>query len=111
MLQNYCDYFLRRHGSVLYRGLEMAQQGRMLTVVALYYRYTRDGETVLPALDRINGVAQVLSACAGNVQLPSCVLGTCSCQVVCWERAAVKLCASHPALPTVFDVTYRNRRD
>ena len=38
VLDNYAEHFLRRHGSILYRGLEMAQQGRMLTVFAMYYR-------------------------------------------------------------------------
>jgi hypothetical protein len=39
VLDNYLTYFVRdQRGSILYRGLEMAQQGRMLTVVAQYFR-------------------------------------------------------------------------
>ena len=35
VFDNFCTHYLRRGGSLLaYRGLEMAQQGRMLTVAA-----------------------------------------------------------------------------
>merc|ERR1712100_842257 len=31
VLDNYLTYFVRKDGTILYRGLEMAQQGRILT--------------------------------------------------------------------------------
>lgn len=41
VLDNYLTHFMRRRGRLLvYRGLEMAQQGRMLTVIAKYWHYT-----------------------------------------------------------------------
>ena len=60
MLTNWLQYYQLAHGAVLYRGLEMAQQGRMLTVTAMYYRYTRDAATLLTHLRQIDGVAEML---------------------------------------------------
>lgn len=41
VLDNYLTHFMRRRGRLLvYRGLEMAQQGRMLAVIAKYWHYT-----------------------------------------------------------------------
>ena len=36
MLDNWLSYFIKDRGFVLYRGLEMAQHGRMLTSIAQY---------------------------------------------------------------------------
>ena len=50
VLDNWLTFYQLPQGSVLYRGLEMAQQGRMLTVTAMYYRYTRDASPLLDHL-------------------------------------------------------------
>ena len=50
VLDNYLQYFVRADGSILYRGMEMAQQGRILTVAAQYWRYTRDAAPLLQHL-------------------------------------------------------------
>jgi hypothetical protein len=61
VLDNYLTYFVRdERGSILYRGLEMAQQGRILTVIAQYYRYTGDAALLLKHLKKIDGVAGLL---------------------------------------------------
>ena len=60
VLVNWLTYYQLPHGAVLYRGLEMAQQGRMLTIIALYYRYTCDGTALLDNIDKIGGVASML---------------------------------------------------
>ena len=60
VLDNWLAFYQLPQGSVLYRGLEMAQQGRMLTVTAMYYRYTRDASPLLDHLPRIAGVADML---------------------------------------------------
>ena len=60
VLNNWLTYFIRDDGSVLYRGLEMAQQGRMLTMIAMYYSYTQDAQLLLGHLDRVEGIAQLL---------------------------------------------------
>ena len=41
-------------------GLEMAQSGRMLTLFAQYYRYTRDSATLLKYHDKIQGIVTML---------------------------------------------------
>src|ERR1035438_8208965 len=41
-IDNYFTYFVRDDGSILYRGPETGQYGRMLTVVAQYANYTGD---------------------------------------------------------------------
>ena len=38
----------------------MAQQGRMLTMIAMYYSYTQDAQLLLGHLDRVEGIAQLL---------------------------------------------------
>jgi hypothetical protein len=40
VLHNYLSYYLRRHAKIAYRGPEIAQYGRMLTLVAQCMRYT-----------------------------------------------------------------------
>jgi hypothetical protein len=42
VLLNYLQFYSRRSGGVQYRGLEMAQSARMLTVIAAYYEHTHD---------------------------------------------------------------------
>ena len=55
VLDNWLTYFIKDDGFVLYRGLEMAQHGRMLTNIAQYYKYTGDTEPLLKHLDKIAG--------------------------------------------------------
>ena len=42
VLDNYFTYYVRRNATVLYRGPELAQYGRTLTLVAQYHRLTGD---------------------------------------------------------------------
>jgi hypothetical protein len=59
-LDNWLTYFIQAKGFVLYRGLEMAEQGRMLTNIAQYYTYTRDSSMLVKHLDKIDGIAWML---------------------------------------------------
>jgi hypothetical protein len=59
-IDNYFTYFVRDDGSILYRGPETGQYGRMLTVVAEYYAYTRDAELLLKHRARIDAVTRLL---------------------------------------------------
>ena len=61
VLDNYLTYFVRSRGRVLYRGLEMAQLGRLLTVTAMYYAYTGDAALLLRHVDKLAGVAGMLA--------------------------------------------------
>jgi len=60
VLENWLTYFIHEKGFVLYRGLEMAQEGRMLTNTAQYYFYTRDGSMLSRHLDKIAGIVELL---------------------------------------------------
>ena len=57
VLDNWLTYFIQDKGFVMYRGLEMAQHGRMLTNIAQYYKYTRDSALLLKHLEKIDGTA------------------------------------------------------
>ncbi|MHA7133617.1 hypothetical protein [Oerskovia turbata] len=59
-LDNYLTHFVRDDGSIVYRGPGTGQYGRMLTVIAQYYRYTRDAELLRRHRTRIDAIAQVL---------------------------------------------------
>jgi len=59
-IDNYFTYFVRDDGSILYRGPETGQYGRMLTVLAEYANYTGDDELLLKHRVRIDAVAQLL---------------------------------------------------
>jgi hypothetical protein len=59
-IQNYFTYFVRDDGSILYRGPETGQYGRMLTVVAQYANYTGDTELLLRHRHRLDAVANLL---------------------------------------------------
>jgi hypothetical protein len=61
VLDNWLTYFIKDDGFVLYRGLEMAEHGRMLTNIAQYYDYTGDGELLLKHLDKIAGIGWLLN--------------------------------------------------
>jgi hypothetical protein len=57
---NYFTSFVRDDGSILYRGPETGQYGRMLTVVAEYFAYTGDAMLLLKHRARIDGVTRLL---------------------------------------------------
>jgi len=59
-IDNYFRYFVRDDGSIVYRGAETGQYGRMLTVLAQYYRYSDDGETLLRHRARIDAICGLL---------------------------------------------------
>ena len=59
-LDNYFEKFVRDDGSLLYRGPEVGQYGRMLTVVAQFVNYGGDAQIVLKHRKRIDAVANLL---------------------------------------------------
>jgi hypothetical protein len=59
-LDNYFTYFVRDDGSILYRGPETGQYGRMLTVAAQYANYTGDHQLLLRHRGRLDAVAKLL---------------------------------------------------
>lgn len=59
-IDNYFGNFVRDDGSLLYRGPETGQYGRMLTVVAQYVNYGGDPEVLLRRRSRIDGVTKLL---------------------------------------------------
>ena len=60
IIDNYFTYFVRDDGSILYRGPETGQYGRMLTVAAQYANYTGDYELLLRHRRRLDAVAKLL---------------------------------------------------
>jgi hypothetical protein len=61
-IDNYFGEFVRDDGSILYRGPETGQYGRMLTVVAEYMNYGGDSAVLLRRRSRIDGVTKLLLA-------------------------------------------------
>jgi hypothetical protein len=61
-IDNYFGKFVRDDGSILYRGPETGQYGRMLTVVAQYINFGGDPAVLLRNRARIDGVANLLLA-------------------------------------------------
>lgn len=59
-IDNYFGAFVRDDGSILYRGPETGQFGRMLTVTAQYYRSGGDAALLLRHRARIDAVAHYL---------------------------------------------------
>ena len=59
-VDNYLTYFVRDDGSLVYRGPGTGQYGRMLTVIAHYYRLTRDDDLLMRHRPRIDAIAAVL---------------------------------------------------
>jgi len=59
-IDNYFGKFVRDDGSILYRGPETGQYGRMLTVVAEYVNYGGDPALLLRHKSRIDGVTNLL---------------------------------------------------
>lgn len=70
-LDNYFTYFVRDDGSILYRGPETGQYGRMLTVAAQYANYTDNHRLLLRHRRRLDAVAKLLlSLRAQALRLP-----------------------------------------
>jgi hypothetical protein len=61
VLENYLRYYLKQRGTIAYRGLEMAESGRMLTLFAQYWRFTGDSQTLLRYFGKIQGIVALLS--------------------------------------------------
>lgn len=59
-IDNYFTYFVRDDGSILYRGPETGQYGRMLTVIAEYAAYSGDAKLLLKHRGRIDAVTRLL---------------------------------------------------
>jgi len=59
-IDNYFGQFVRDDGSLLYRGPEVGQYGRMLTVAAQYASYGGNTEILLKQRKRIDGVVKLL---------------------------------------------------
>jgi hypothetical protein len=59
-IDNYFGKFVRDDGSLLYRGPETGQYGRMLTVVAQYANYGGNPNVLLRRRARIDGVTNLL---------------------------------------------------
>lgn len=59
-IDNYFTHFVRDDASILYRGPETGQYGRMLTVLAENYNYTGDSTLLLKHRTRIDAVAKLL---------------------------------------------------
>jgi len=59
-IDNYFGKFIRDDGSILYRGPETGQYGRMLTVVAQYVNYGGDPAVLIRHRSRIDGVTKLL---------------------------------------------------
>jgi hypothetical protein len=59
-IDNYFGKFVRDDGSILYRGPETGQYGRMLTLVAQYINFGGDPNVLLQRRSRIDGVTKLL---------------------------------------------------
>jgi hypothetical protein len=59
-IQNYFGKFVRDDGSLLYRGPEVGQYGRMLTVAAEYVNYGGNPDLLLRYRTRIDGITNIL---------------------------------------------------
>jgi hypothetical protein len=59
-VDNYFGKYVRDDGSILYRGPETGQYGRMLTLVAQYVNFGGDPEILLKHRSRIDGVTNLL---------------------------------------------------
>lgn len=59
-IDNYLGRFVRDDGSILYRGPETGQYGRMLTVLAEYVNYGGDPALLMRHRSRIDGITRLL---------------------------------------------------
>lgn len=60
IIVNYLSKFVRDDGSILYRGLETGQLGRMLSVLAEYARVASDTQPLLAFRGRIDAITRLL---------------------------------------------------
>lgn len=60
VLDNYFTFYVRRNATVNYRGPELAQYGRTLTLIAQYYRLTGDTEPLLKHAPKIVDFSDML---------------------------------------------------
>jgi len=60
IIVNYLSKFVRDDGSILYRGLETGQLGRMLSVIAEYAKVASDTEPLLAHRPRIDAITRLL---------------------------------------------------
>lgn len=67
-IDNYFGEFVRDDGSILYRGPETGQFGRMLTIVAQYANYGGDPQVLLRRRSRIDGITKVLLSMRAKAQ-------------------------------------------
>lgn len=67
-ISNYFTAFVRDDGSILYRGPETGQFGRMLTVVAQYANYTGDDGLLLKLEPRIDAITRLLLRLRGEAR-------------------------------------------
>jgi len=63
-IDNYFGQFVRDDGSILYRGPETGQYGRMLTLLGQFVDYGGDPAILLRQRSRIDGVTKLLLTCA-----------------------------------------------
>lgn len=59
-IENYFGKFVRDDGSILYRGPETGQYGRMLTLAAEYVNYGGDPQVLVRLRSRLDGVTHLL---------------------------------------------------
>ena len=73
VLRNFLKHYLRgRTGLVYYRGLELAQSARSLSLIAQYARFTNDTSLLLEHYDQIMGIVGLLrKRRAKALKLPS----------------------------------------
>ena len=71
VLDNYFTYYVRRNATVLYRGPELAQYGRTLTLVAQYHRLTGDTALLLKHAAKIVDMSTMLISRRRQAQLLS----------------------------------------
>jgi hypothetical protein len=67
-LDNYFSRFVRDDGSILYRGPETGQYGRMLTVAAQYANQTADQRLLMRHRTRLDAVAKLLLSMRAEAQ-------------------------------------------
>lgn len=60
IIENYFAHFVREDGSILYRGPQVGQYGRMLATLALYWNYTRDSALLAAHKGKIEKIAALL---------------------------------------------------
>ena len=60
VLENQLQYFIGEHGFVQYRGMEMSENARTLTLAAQYYFRTADSQLLLTYATKLGGIAELL---------------------------------------------------